>query len=593
MQAAIDAPLVVWRPQDPWLGRAPYYADLVRKQVQEQLGDQSFFRKNLRIETSVDVRLQVAAEQALRRGLSKVDRRGGFRGADENVAGPQREKLRRALAKEAGEVTAGSAYRGIVTEVGAELAKLTLGALDAVLPASEAAWATGGRRARKRLADVLKVGDVIQVRVVALSAPRGKHKGQLVVALEQVPEVQGAMVVLDPFTRDVVAVVGGYDFAKSPFNRAVKAQRQPGSAFKPIVYSAAIRTKRYTPSTIVVDSPAVYGPIFSRYAYRPQNYDRQFRGEVRLRSALGQSLNLVAVKVADDIGIEAVREEARTLGITSPISKNLAVALGADSVTPMELANAYAVFASGGKLATPRLVRRIVTADGAVVGGAGPTQMKEVMSPAQAYVMTSLLRAPIEDPKGTARGAAKLGHLVAGKTGTTNKHVDTWFVAYTPTLLAAVWLGHDDRQPLGGRATGGHVAVPIWVDFMKTAMAGKPRSEFPRPGSIELARVDPRTGMRAAAGQVDAVEEVFVTGTAPTQEAPKPGVGATPDTLLLDDYQPGGAPKPPGAPQPLAPAGAPPSPVSQPPTGPRASNAAPSQPAPSAVRSPAVPPSGH
>jgi penicillin-binding protein 1A len=581
VKAAMDAPLVVWHPNEPWLGKAPYYADLVRQRVQAMLGEKKFFRGNLRVDTACDIKLQVAAERALRDGLARIDRRRGWRGAEKRLSASELAAFRKALSKERREVVAGELYRAAVTHVDRDGARVSLGRLDAVLPAKHASWALGGalrrrrsRTPRRALSDILGVGDVIHVRVVSLGdsrAPRAPRRagakaakpvvsaGEVIVALEQTPEVQGALVVIDPATRDVLALVGGYDFAKSPFNRAVNAQRQPGSAFKPIVYSAAVRTKRYTPSTIMIDSPAVYGPIFSRHAYRPQNYDRRFRGPVRLRSALGQSLNLVAVKVADEIGIESVREEAKLLGIESPISKNLAVALGADSVTPLELANAYAVFASGGKLETPKVVRRVLLRDGSSIEPKVEPP-KQAMTPEHAFIMTSLLRAPIEDPNGTARRAGRVGHLVAGKTGTTNKHIDAWFVGYTPRLLAAVWVGHDDRKPLGGRATGGHVAVPIWLDFMNVAMAGQPRSDFARPLGIESARVDPHTGLRAAAGQVDAIEEVFVGGTAPRDEAPRPGHAASPETLLLLDDAVGAPPpsrgptSPPTAP-PAAPLG--------------------------------------
>ena len=597
VKAAMDAPIVVWQPREQWVGTAPYYADLVRQRVQQKLGEKAFFRKNLRIETSCDVHLQAAAERSLRKGLLKLDRGKGYRGAEEKLAAGDIPAFRKKVAKEmGGEVVAGEVYRAVVLEAGAATAKVGVGNLDALLPLKEVKWAraAGTRgRAPAKVSEVVAVGDVIRARIVSLGSERGRNAGQLIVALEQEPQVQGAIVVLDPRTRDVVALVGGYGFGKSPFNRAVKAQRQPGSSFKPIVYSAALRTKRYTPSTIVLDSPAVYGPIFSRHAYRPQNYDRQFRGEVRLRTALGQSLNLVAVKVADDIGIEAVREEALLLGIESPISKNLAVALGADSVTPMELANAYAVFASGGVLETPRVVRRATTGDGRSADAALPPSRRQVMSPEQAYLMTSMLRAPVEDPNGTAKRAARLGHLVAGKTGTTNGNRDAWFVGFTPELLAAVWIGNDDRAPLGRNATGGHFALPVWLDFMTVAMAGRPRSEFPRPGGIELARIDPRTGLVAAPGQVNALEEVYWQGTAPRDIAPQPGAATTPDTLLLDDYGaaapqaglPGAVPLGGGTGVPLPPPSAAPAPFATPPP---AAASPPTSPPPAAPPSPAA-----
>jgi penicillin-binding protein 1A len=540
VQAAMAAPIVLGRQDEPHLGAAPYYADWVKQEVQKRIGERAFFRKNLRIETACDVRLQKAAERALQEGLRRLDRRGGWRGPEKRVSPSEIPALVEALARDVREIVLGAALRGIVLSAGDRSAQVALGPAVATLPFREVRWARrpGGRRPR-RVSDVVAPGDLIRVRVVRLGAATGKRAGEVVVALDQVPEPQGALVAIDPASREVLALVGGYDFARSPFNRAVKARRQPGSAFKPIVYSAALRTRRYTPATIVLDSPAVYGRIFDRHAYRPHNYDRAYRGEVRLASALAQSLNLVAVKVADDIGIEAVRQEAAALGIESPISANLAVALGADSVTPLELANAYAVFASGGRLAPPRFIRRILS-DTGPVAWEPDAPAREAMTPEQAYVMTRLLRAPVEDPAGTARGAGRLGYLVAGKTGTSNGHRDVWFVGYTPELLAAVWVGNDDRKPLGGRAQGGSVALPIWRDFMGAAMRGKQRTEWTRPPGVEVVRIDPRSGLRALPGQIDAIEEVFLSGTAPREEA-RPAGAPTPETLLLEETQVGAA----------------------------------------------------
>jgi penicillin-binding protein 1A len=550
VQAAIAEPLVVVDAHTPYLGRAPYYADHVKQEMQKKLGEKAFFRGNLRIETACDVKLQIAAEKAVRAGLHSYDRRRGYRGPEKRLSAVEMGAFVARLGKEAREVMAGELYRAVVTEVSAKNAKVSLGKLTAIVPFKEARWARSAEkraRAPRSVSDVVAVGDVVWVRVRSLGTGRGKSAGEVVVSLEQIPEVQGALVAIDPSTREVLALVGGYDFGKSPFNRAVKARRQPGSSFKAIVYSAAIRSKRYTPATIVLDSPAVYGRIFDRHAYRPHNYDRAFRGEIRLRAALAQSLNLVAVKVADDIGIPAVKEEAGLLGIESPISSNLAVALGADSVTPLELANAYAVFASGGKRQAPRFVRRVLTKEGRVAF-APEMESQEVMSPEQAYVMTSMLRGPTSDPAGTARGASRIGYLVAGKTGTTNDHRDAWFMGFTTELLAGVWVGYDDRTPMGRVATGGGVAVPIWVQFMKVAMEGRPRREWARPSGIEVARIDPRTGLRALPGDVSAIEEVFLAGTAPKEEARAPGA-ASPDTLLLEETQAVGT-APPVAPSP-------------------------------------------
>jgi penicillin-binding protein 1A len=333
---------------------------------------------------------------------------------------------------------------------------------------------------------------------------------------------QGAMVVLDPARRDVLALVGGYGYRPGGFDRSQRAQRQPGSAFKPFVYAAAIESNKYTAASVVNDSPEVFK------LWKPQNYEKsKFRGPVRLRVALADSINTVSIKLLSDVGILATRELATHAGLDLPPPEHLdlSLALGTATVTPIALANAYATFASGGQWGEPRLVTAF---------GNEPVpapELKQTIRPETAYVITSLLRSVVES--GTARSAAaKLQRPTAGKTGTTDNNRDAWFVGFTPELLAAVWVGFDERRSLGRGEEGAHAALPIWVDFMTRALAGTTISDFSQPPGVVVARIDPATGLLPAPGS-EGIEEVFLDGTAPVDSAAAPGEEMNPDQLLL------------------------------------------------------------
>jgi penicillin-binding protein 1A len=327
------------------------------------------------------------------------------------------------------------------------------------------------------------------------------------------------MVVLDPRTREVLALVGGYGYKPGGFDRAQRALRQAGSAFKPFVYAAAIDTGRYTAATIVNDAPEVYD------LWKPQNYERSFRGPVSLRFALAESINTVAIKLLSDVGIPAVKDMAVRAGLKTPLPDDigLAMALGASSVTPLELANAYATLATGGMRDDPRFVTKI---GDEAVAAANP---QSAMRPETAYVVTSMMRSVID--VGTARAALRLKRPAAGKTGTSNDKKDAWFVAFTPDLLAAVWVGFDDGRSLGSGEAGGKTALPIWVDFMTKALADRPVKDFPQPPGITVARIDPKTGLLASGGE--GTEEVFLSGTEPKEAAPAQDEPVNADQVLL------------------------------------------------------------
>jgi penicillin-binding protein 1A len=360
-------------------------------------------------------------------------------------------------------------------------------------------------------------------------------------------------------------MVGGYDFKKSQFNRAMQAKRNPGSAFKPIIYAAAI-DKGMTPATIIDDSPVEYESGREK-AWRPRNYDNIYRGPVTMRGALTNSINVVSVKILERIGVDYAIEYAKKLGITAPLADNLTLALGSSSLTPMELTSAYAVFASGGYRVTPYFVTKVVDGDGKVLeeitppavptfaqvssaarkaaetagknaedgvgkGGEGagkapegnsPLTPVQVISPETSYIMTNLMESVVTS--GTGQRAKALGRPVAGKTGTTNDMKDAWFVGYVPQLVAGVWVGYDQEKSLGSSGSGGQAAAPIWTDFMQRSLAGIPSQSFTAPANVSFAVINPRTGRLAKEGTEGSMTECFIAGSEPTTYDGEPAKG--------------------------------------------------------------------
>ena len=381
------------------------------------------------------------------------------------------------------------------------------------------------------------------------------------VTLDQTPEVQGALFSIDAETNEVIAMVGGRDFEESQFNRVTQARRQPGSAFKPLIYAAALDSG-YTPASIVFDRPIVYTDEESGFIWRPRNYKRSFYGPITLREALARSINNATVHLFRDVGIDYVIEYVRRLGIESPLSRDLSLALGSSGLSLLELTRAYAVFAESGRRVVPTFIRRVTDRDGMIllenvalgvpeevaidpneaeqdfidvaaaaeeevipVDGEAPIDAEflpdpdQLISPEEAYLAVSLLRAVVEDPKGTGHRLRVLRRPVAGKTGTTNDQADAWFMGFSPEVVTGVWVGHDESRFLGYGETGSRAAAPIWVDYMRAALAGRPARDFAVPELIEFARIDRKTGLLAGAGTESTVFQPFLQGTVPTEMA--------------------------------------------------------------------------
>jgi penicillin-binding protein 1A len=530
-------PIQVMRETSPYLGVAPEAVDHVRDILVARYGEAKLAEAGLAVRTTIDARMQAAAREAVNRGLVTIDGRQGYRGPTGKVhhdkkggTGAALERaLEKAVAKLRGENAApkaGQVYEGIVLAVddAAQRLQVTLGGAEGQVELDK-----DERYNPKKLAPAKRFarGDRVRVRV-GETAPRSRGRKEPVAALPLTLELgpQAALVALDPKTRQVRALVGGYDFRPGGFDRARRARRQPGSSFKPFVYAAALAAGKVTPATVINDAPDVFG------TWRPDNAEQEsYRGPVRVRTAIAHSINTVAVKTINEVGVEEVRSLAQRLGITSPITNDPTIALGSSAVTPLEMANAFAAFADEGRSGPPQF---IVSIDREAVP---PPAAQPALTPEVSFLMTSLLRSVVEE--GTAGAARKLKWYACGKTGTnylrkpTPGIRDAWFVGFTPDLVAAVWVGFDDNRKLGRGEQGSRAALPIWVDFMGQAMQKKPVRAFTPPPGLEIVRIDPRTGLLAAPGSAAARDEYFLKGSAPTQTAPAEGE-ATPESIIID-----------------------------------------------------------
>jgi penicillin-binding protein 1A len=399
----------------------------------------------------------------------------------------------------------------------------------ASVPLDGVKWAkpaTGNDRykAPSKVSQVLAPGDVVYVELV--------NKDTSQYRLRQVPEISGAMVVMDPWTGRVLALVGGFSFDQSQFNRATQALRQPGSAFKPFVYAAAL-DNGYTPSTVVMDAPIEIDQGPGAGIWKPENYSHKFYGPQTLRFGLEQSRNVMTVRLAQDVGMPLIAEYAKRFGVYDDLPQYLSFALGAGETTVLRMVSAYSMFANGGKRIKPTLVDRIQDRYGRTVfkhdqrecRGCQATKWQnqnepsmvdrreQVLDPMTAYQVTSMMEGVVQ--RGTATVVREVGKPIAGKTGTTNDEKDVWFIGFSPDLTVGAYMGYDKPRHIGRGATGGHFAAPMVRDFLKAALADKPAVPFRVPAGIKLIRIDPKTGMRLAAGATGGLLEAFKPGTAP------------------------------------------------------------------------------
>jgi penicillin-binding protein 1A len=514
-EAAKREPLGLRLHRDP-PSIAPHFLEEVRKYLEKEYGSQRIYQGGLRVYTTLDPAMQAAAVRALRDGLRTLDRRArGFVPPEASllVNGLLPEPLH--LDEWDWPFVAGDVVRGVVIASDRATAVVQIGEYRARLFPADVAWTR-----RASLSDVLPRGAVAPFRIVSLSEADGRKEAA--VRLEQEPKVEGALLALDVRSGAVRAMVGGYDFEKSKFNRATQAMRQVGSAFKPVVYAAALETLGWTPSTILVDAPLSFTNPWDKTVWTPQNYDGAYAGPIPLRRAVEQSRNIPAVKTLQAVGVEKGIEYARKLGIAGELPPFLPIALGAGEATLLEMVGAYATFANQGLRMKPFLIDRITDREGNAVEQATP-RATDALRADTAFILTSLLRGVVE--RGTAARARRLGRPIAGKTGTTNDFTDAWFIGYEPSLAAGVWVGFDEKKDSLGRGeTGADAALPIWMDFWAAATADRPVEEHPIPGNVVFVPVD-EMGRPGAPGAAGVRMEAFVAGTEPraAEEVPPTG----------------------------------------------------------------------
>jgi penicillin-binding protein 1A len=482
---------------------APFFVEEVRRWLQGRFGTANLYTGGFTVRTTLDPALQRIANRAVDLGLRQLDRRQGWRGAPGRVPEDVAPESWEPEGWE-GEPEIGAVHDAVILDVSPARALARVGPRRGILGEAEIAW-TGEERPDR----LLRVGDVVRVRLTALD-----DDGSARLELEQEPEVEGAMVVLDPASGAVRALVGGLSFERSEFNRAIQATRQTGSAFKPFVYAAALASG-WTLADPLLDEPTVFLDPRNPQPYQPENYTHEYHGTITLRSALERSANVSTVKLLEHIGYEPVIDIARRLGITTPLRPYPSLALGSFETRLIELTAAYGAFANQGVLVSPHLVEEVLDQEGATLERPEP-QVTDAVTPQIAYLMNRLLAGVIAD--GTGRAAADLGLELAGKTGTTDDNTDAWFIGYGPDLAVGVWVGFDEPRTLGKGETGAVAALPIWRTFMELASAGAPSRPFPMPPDITIVSVDRRTGLRAdpQAYCSSVIPEVFIAGTEPT-----------------------------------------------------------------------------
>ncbi len=558
---------------------APYFTEEVRRYIKDRYGSASLLNEGLRVFTTMDSEKQRAAQRSVLDNLLAVDKRQGFRGPlmqlkTEAERSAFLEKTKKMMFEE--KIVEGRFYVALVTDIDPEgmFVDVQVGPHKGVLPLLGMRWA------RKLNAEgyypavlldsvkrVLFVGDLVIVRAVSrknlnedkeqytVKADKAVPEGVQLFRLEQEPELQGALVSIDPHRQYLAAMVGGYDFDANEFNRAFQACRQPGSSYKPLVYAAALEQLGWTEAKILVDSPVVMDTESTEVRWKPQNFNESFQGDVVLRHALVNSLNIPAVKTFGSVGVKKMSAWARQLGLSTPMNEDFSAALGSSCVIPYELAQVYATFNRLGNKRPTYFVRKVEDRFGRTLEdhtsfddawatlndrvASGYARLfepgEQVMSPENGFVLVDLLRGVVKE--GTGAPAQRLGKPAAGKTGTTNDSYDTWFAGFTRDLVTVAWMGYDKNlHPLGKYETGGRASLPMWLAYMKDALAGKPQAEFSPPAGLEVLQlpIDTKTGKIASSGSKNVTPMWFKKGTEPEDRAPEKGHVSPDDVNIMN-----------------------------------------------------------
>jgi len=507
------------------LNKAPYFVEYIRQQLMSLYGRNKVYKSGLKVYTTLNLEQQITAQNVTKKYLRISDKRYGYRGplGTMDIAIPEivlQENLREINNLNDGVIpVTGTIIYGLVKSVEREYVTVLIGQGEGIIELKNMNWArqpdpkVDGRWARISRSDrTLQPGDKILVKVL------GVHKSGSAwsLSLEQEPEVEAALLSIAPATGHIKAMIGGYDFSKSQFNRAVQAVRQPGSVFKPIVYATAI-SKGFSPASTIIDSPIIFKEKDHSFDnWKPVNFENKFYGPTPLRKALAHSRNIVTVKILQEIGVNSVIRMAKNLGINSHMDKNLSIGLGSSGVTLHELISAYSAFANNGIRVESQGIRYIENRNGEILY----TEIQKKTQPISsgiANIITSLLQSVVKE--GTAKKVRPLGRPTAGKTGTTNNYVDAWFIGYTPKLLTGVWVGKDNVEPLGRNETGSRTAIPIWLEFMKNSLANKPIYNFPTSSETTFVKVDPTTGNITNSENPKGFFEIFANDNLPKENS--------------------------------------------------------------------------
>ena len=535
---AINTVLDIKPRRNLYIEEVPVYTEHIRRYILNKYGEDVLYNEGLKIYSAVNIEMQKMAREEIRKGLYALDKREGYRGPIKHLKPEEIESFSTELQLELEEapLEEGKIVKGVVIEINDknDTVVVRMGSTLGVIRIDDMRWA---RKPDPEVAyyetrvnhvkEVLKVGDVIQVRV--------KNKifdtDRWWLSLEQVPKVQAALLCIESETGNVKVMIGGKDFRESQFNRAIQSRRQPGSAFKPIIYAAAL-DKGYTPATMIIDSPIVYEDTKHDFTWKPRNYKEKFYGPTIFRDALAKSRNVVTIKILQDIGIGYAIDYAKKLGITSNMNRDLSIALGSSGVSLLELVKAYSVFNNLGYLVEPVFITKILDRDGNVIEEGNPVRRK-VIEQNTAYIMTSLLEGVVKH--GTGHRVKALKRPVAGKTGTTNNLHDAWFVGYTPRYNTGTWVGYDEENSLGKGETGSRAASPIWVGFMQRLLADKPVRVFQVPEGVVFSKIDAETGLLPIPESKKTIFECFKEGTVPTEYTKKPDAMTEPEEFYKSD----------------------------------------------------------
>lgn len=528
------------KPRKNWyIEEVPWYTEHVRRYVEKKYGKEALYNQGLKIYSAVNVSMQRMAKEEMEKGLKELDKRQGYRGPirrlpPEEIEGFAKE-LQDTIDQEPLEI--GSVVRAVVIAVDNSNNDVTvrLGNGLGRIKIEDMSWARKPNPdvayyadRLKRPGDAVRIGDVIKVLLKGMSSDEELWE----CALEQDPIVESALLCIEAETGYVKVMIGGKSFQESQFNRAFQSRRQPGSAFKPIIYAAAL-DKGYTAATEILDTPIVFKDTERDFTWKPKNYEDKFFGRTLLRSALEQSHNIVTIKILQDIGVDYAIQYASKLGITSKLSRDLSIALGSSGVSLLEIVNVYSVFANAGNRVAPIFITKIVDREGLVLEENLPTR-ERVISESTAYIMTNLLEGVVKS--GTGRRVRALKRPVAGKTGTTNNLFDAWFVGYTPNYVTGTWVGFDEEQNMGKGETGARAASPIWLGFMQRILEDKPVRVFEVPNDVVFVKIDADTGKLPIPESGRTVFECFKEGTVPTEVTPKPDSMTEAEQFFKTDF---------------------------------------------------------